>query len=134
MAIAMIKWKSREPSECLATWSGTWTPTLASQRVPGHMVRNLDANLSGSRRRARMHSNGFRPISYVNGMRDQEQQTPDCGHPQKVPANVDRNLLAPRILRPLDEVQAASSAPTPRIARFTRFLMSGTLYALYCKG
>src|SRR5882762_2359413 len=121
--------KKREHGEC-----HDQVEESRAQRVPGHTLRNLDANPRGSRRRARMRSGGFRPVPYINGMRDQEQQTPDCGHPQKIPANVDRDLLTPRICRPLDEVQAASPPATPRIARFTRFLMSGTLYPLYCKG
>src|SRR6266566_1669021 len=81
-----------------------------------------------------MRGDWFRPVPYINGMDDQEQQTPYCGQPQKAPANVDWDLLTPRILRPLYEVQAASYAATPRIARFTRFLINGTLYPLYCKG
>src|SRR5216684_8922442 len=103
--------------------------------MSGDALGNVGGGPGGaSRSPVRMRSDGFRPVPYVYGMSDQEQQAPDCGHPQQAPANVDRDLLTPRILCPLDQVQAASSPATPRIARFTRFLMSGTLYPLYCKG
>src|SRR5262249_16482975 len=67
-------------------------------------------------------------------MDDQKKQTPDGRNPQKIPANVDRDLLPPRTFAPLYEVQAALPPGTPRIARFTRFLISGTLYPLCCRG
>src|SRR5262249_16894523 len=96
---------------------------------------NLNGDLWSDRRRlARMQRDSFRPVSDVYRMHDQEKQTPACRHPQKTPRNMYRDLLTPGTLCPLYEVQAILPPGTPRIARFTRFLISGTLYPLCCRG
>src|SRR6202165_4560299 len=104
----------------------------SAKRMSRDALGNMSEDSRGNRRRIRMRGSGLRLNVYR--MDDQEQQSPDCGHPQKAPGNVDRDLLTPRTLRPLYEVQAASCPPTPRIARFTRFRINGTLYPLCCSG
>src|ERR1700730_13567617 len=94
-----------------------------AQRVPGHTLGNVQTCARcGERTFARMRSGmGFRPEFHIDGVTDQEKQPADCGDPQKAPRNVNRDLLSPRTLCPLYEVQAASPPFTPRIERFTRF-------------
>src|SRR5437867_7908131 len=94
----------------------------------------MGGDLGGNCSLFRMRSGGFRPVSYINGMADEEQKPSDCRHPQQAPGNVNRNLLTPRTLRPFYEVQAATFPPAPRIARFTRFIINGTLKPLCCRG
>src|SRR5260370_36177276 len=74
-----------------------------AERVSGDALWNLGGDTSSNRWRVRMRVRCFREVSYINGVNDQEKQTPNCGNPQKAPSNVDRDLLTPRILRPLDE-------------------------------
>src|SRR5712671_3720497 len=100
----------------------------STQRVPGDTFGNVQASTgSGERTFARMHGMRFSPKFHVDGVNDQKKQPADRRDPQKGPRNVNRDLLSPRTLCPLYEVQAASPPFTPRIERFTRFLMSGIL-------
>src|SRR5277367_639934 len=75
---------------------------------------------------------GFGEISEVCGVNNKKQKSDNNRDPNQEPSNVNRDTLSPRTDGPLQEVHVASS--TPPMARFTRFLISGILYALNCKG
>src|ERR1035437_829989 len=92
------------------------------QRVSGHMLRY--ARRYGRQNIARKLF-CFREIPYVDGVDEQEQQPRDDSYPDQKPGNMNRDTLPPRTRRPLYEVHVAS--PTPLMARFTRFLISGIL-------
>src|SRR5580704_12106223 len=74
----------------------------------------------------------FGKISDVRGVNDEEQKPGNDRDPYQKPSNMNRDTLSPRTDSPLQEVHVASS--TPPMARFTRFRISGILYALNCKG
>src|SRR5258708_4634813 len=100
----------------------------SAQRMPGDTFGNVQASTRCRERTfARMGGMRFRPKFHVDSVNDQKKQPANRGNPQKAPCDVNRDLLPPRTLCPLYEVQAASPPFTPRIERFTRFLMSGTL-------
>src|SRR5579863_6298093 len=78
----------------------------------------------------------FGEISNIDCVHDEEEQARNCSNPNQEPCDVDGNILSPGARVPFRErlydTHLASS--TPPIARFTRFLMRGILYALNCKG
>ena len=61
---------------------------------------------------------------HVARVGDEERDAGEERCPQQVPRHVRENLLAPGAVAPRQEVVHAS---TPRIARFTRFRINGTL-------
>src|SRR5579862_3813956 len=65
-------------------------------------------------------------------MADKEDKSADGRDPDQKKRDVNRDVLPPRTFRPLNQAHFASS--TPRMERFTRLRISGTLYPLCCNG
>src|SRR5262249_32879140 len=67
----------------------------------------------------------------VSGVGSQERDAGNQRCPQQIPRDVRQNLLSPGAA---PERQDIVHSPTPRIARLTRFRISGILYALNRSG
>src|ERR1700678_310204 len=78
----------------------------------------------------------LREIPQIDGVNDEESQPRDGRDPDQKPRNVNGHMLPPWTRSPLNyaTIGAHFASSTPPMARFTRFRISGILYALNCKG
>ena len=104
---AITQWNSRAGSEWRTIRAGRW-------RALGLHGVGLGGVALAMRRQ-----------HHVAGVRDEERDAGEERRPQQIPRDVREDRLVPGVAAPGQDVHVPAS--TPRIARFTRFRISGTL-------